>query len=52
MNISLSLVIYVDVLGRVKCFSSVCLALCVPVEFPCELERLFGDQNHAKYTLL
>ena len=40
------------VLGRIKCFSSVYLALCVPVEFPCELERLFGDRNHANYTLL
>ena len=50
MNISLSLDMYV--LNRIKCFSSVYLAVCVPVEFPCELERLFGDQNHAKYTLL
>ena len=50
MNISLSLDMYV--LNRIKCFSSAYLALCVPVEFPCELERLFGDQNYAKYTLL
>ena len=55
MNISLSLVMYV--LGRIKCFSSVYLyilsyAYLYSIEFPCELECLFGDQNHAKYTLL
>ena len=30
------------------------IELCVPVyiEFPCELECLFGDQKYAKYILL